>query len=112
MNKNSPPDDLLNILDQPKMKGKTEEYQKFLSQTDDKKYHVFVDYLFGKNEVNEPFEKCLSMKNQISPENFSMLMKKYPWDLIKNKLNAMENKQDLLKKYTSFFRTLSDWCGR
>ncbi|MQY79386.1 MAG: hypothetical protein GH151_09375 [Bacteroidetes bacterium] len=112
MNKNSAPDDLLNISDQQKMKGKKEEYQKFLSQTDDKKYYAFVEYIFGNNEVGEPFEKCLSMKNQISPKIFTMLIKKYPWELIKNKLNAMENKQDLLKKYTSFFRTLNDWCSR
>ncbi len=112
MDKNNVPYVLLNISDQVKIKSKKEEYQKFLSQTDDKKYHAFVEYLFGKNEVGEPFEKCLSMKNQISPEYFKMLTRKYSWELIKNKLNAMENKRDLLKKYTSFFRTLNDWCTR
>jgi len=35
---------------------------------------------------------------------------KYPQDLIIDKLCAMENKRDLLKKYNSTYLTLNNWC--
>lgn len=89
-----------------------EEYNRYLSESDDQIYHAFVKYLLGNNEVKKPFEKCLSLNDQISPENFKTLMSKYPKDLIKIKVNAMENTNDLMKRYSSFYRTLNNWCQK
>ncbi len=89
-----------------------EEYNRYLSESDDETYNAFIKYLLGDNEVKEPFENCLSLNDQISPENFKTLMSKYPKDLIKLKINAMENTKDLLKKYRSFYRTLNNWCQK
>lgn len=38
------------------------------------------------------------------------ILRKYPKDLVKDKLLAMENKKDLTKKYTSCYLTLNSWC--
>jgi len=50
------------------------------------------------------------LKDQLTFENCTELEKKYPYELIIEKLNAMENKVDLQKKYFSVYRTLDNWC--
>lgn len=87
-------------------------YDKFLEQTDDKTYHDFVKYLFGDNEHGIKFENCLSMNGQISPANFNTLtkVKGFPKELLKRKIEAMENTRDLKKNYSSFYLTLNNWC--
>jgi len=87
-----------------------EEYNRYISESDDQTYHAFVKYLLGDNEVKKPFKKCLSLNDQITPDNFKLLMDKYPKDLIKLKINAMENTKNLLTRYSSFYRTLNNWC--
>lgn len=50
------------------------------------------------------------MKTQLTFENCAELEKKYPRELIEEKLKAMENKKDLTKKYVSVYLTVNTWC--
>ena len=51
----------------------------------------------------------LKMKTQMSEENLISLKLNYDSTLIAEKLTEMENKADLLKKYTSVYLTLRNW---
>ena len=88
-----------------------ETYDSFLLETEDKTYHAFVDFLFGNNEIQRPFSKLFIMNDQIDFIKFNKLMKKYPKDLIKNKIQAMENTLTP-KTHNSFYLTLNNWCNR
>ena len=46
---------------------------------------------------------------QLTDEQCEFIIKTYPKDLIIDKLDAMENKKDLVKKYKSSFLTLKSW---
>ena len=83
-------------------------YSAFLLETDDEKYHAFVDFLFGKNDIDRPFQKCIFLSDQINYKKFNILMSKYSKELIKEKIMSMENAVD--KKNTSFYSTLNNWC--
>ena len=85
-----------------------EIYSDFLMETDNEKYHAFVDFLFGNNELSRAFLKCLFLNDQIDYKKFNILMSKYPKELIKEKIMSMENSVD--KKNTSFYSTLNNWC--
>ena len=87
-----------------------EDYDKFLKETDSEPYHAFVKFLFGVNPNINKMDRCLSLGYQIDHARFQELMKLYPRDLIKTKVEAMENKIDLTKKYKSFYLTLKNWC--
>ena len=64
------------------MNVREEIYKKYIDETEDKSYHGFVEYLFGKNQLQRPLVKCLSMDDQISYKNFQTLMCKYSRALI------------------------------
>jgi hypothetical protein len=51
----------------------------------------------------------LKMKTQMTEENLTSLKLNYDSTLIAEKLTEMENKADLLKKYTSVYLTLRKW---
>ena len=51
----------------------------------------------------------LKMKTQMTEENLSTLKLKYDSTLIAEKLTEMENKADLLKRYSSVYLTLRNW---
>ena len=90
-----------------------EIYKEFLLETEDEKYHGFVKYLLGNNELKRPFETCLSLpKDQIDYKKFQSLMDKYPKELIKAKILAMETNKAVADKGVSFSGTLHNWCGR
>lgn len=73
-------------------------------------YIAFVKYLFGENVTERRFDKVLGMKDQIKIEFLETLLRKYSSSLIKEKIEAMENRPDLRKKYESFYSTLNNWC--
>jgi len=85
-------------------------YDKFIKETDSEIYHAFVKFLFGIKPNIKKMERCLSLGDQIDHERFQELMKLYQKELIKAKVEAMENKIDLTKKYKSFYLTLKNWC--
>lgn len=53
-----------------------------------------------------------SLKKQMTVQECEELVSKYPKELIKAKLEAMENKSDLKKKYASVYLTLNNWCKK
>lgn len=85
-------------------------YDTEIENAKNEKYEGFVKYLFGNNDTNERFKKVLSMKDQINFDNFQRLINTYGADRMKAKIEAMENKKDLLKNYASFYLTLNNWC--
>jgi len=88
-----------------------EVYKEYILKTADKKYHGFVKYLLGDNELGRPFEVCLNLpKDQISYSSFLGLMEKYPKELIKDKIRAMETNAKVAKDGISFSGTLHSWC--
>jgi len=88
-----------------------EVYKRYKLQTVDKQYHGFVEYLLGNNELGRPFEVCLNLpKDQISYSSFKGLMEKYPKELIKDKIRAMETNDKVAKNGVSFSGTLHTWC--
>jgi len=100
-----------NIKKKNSIKKRKDEYQAYLLETDDRDYHGFVKYLFGNNELGRPFEVCLSKpKDQIDYKRFKDLMAKYPKEIIKKKILAMEVNKKFIKEGVSFNGTLHNWC--
>lgn len=60
--------------------------------------------------VSEKLKIVPTMKTQLTFENCVELEKKYPRELIIEKLTAMDNKPDLKKKYVSVYLTVNTWC--
>jgi hypothetical protein len=60
--------------------------------------------------IAEELKNVSKLKIQLSYKEAQTLTEKYPKQLIKDKLLAMENKADLTKKYTSVYLTLNNWC--
>jgi len=59
--------------------------------------------------VNENCPNVSKLEIQMTEENFNVLTSKYDSQLITDKLLAMENKKDLVKKYKSVYLTLNAW---
>ena len=85
------------------------------------KYFQFIDYLFGKNEMNEEFTGVLKLKKQLTFEQFCKLMDKI--GVINNKkgeqkvkmqdmLMSMYNEPKYLKGKKSLYLTLNNWINR
>lgn len=74
-------------------------------------YVKFVKVLFGENNLKQPLNNVLKLKNQLTFEQFPLVMqKKKEYNCpITATLENMENKPDLAKKYTSLQRTLLNW---
>lgn len=74
-------------------------------------YIKFVKVLFGENNLKQPLNNVLKLKNQLTFEQFPLVMqKKKDYNCpITATLENMENKPDLAKKYTSLQRTLLNW---
>jgi hypothetical protein len=61
--------------------------------------------------ISEKFTKVSRLKKMTDSE-CDLLISKYPHDVIIETLGAMENKKDLLTKYSSCYLTLSGWLKR
>lgn len=66
--------------------------------------HNLNKYIF-KNLPN-----VSKLKDQPTPVQCDKLIEKYGATLVNDKLMAMENKADLLKRYKSAYLTLKNWC--
>lgn len=74
-------------------------------------YIKFVKVLFGDNNLKQPLTNVLKLKNQLTFEQFPLVMakrKEYN-SSITSTLENMENKPSLSKDYTSLQRTLLNW---
>lgn len=74
-------------------------------------YIKFVKVLFGENNLKQPLTNVLKLKNQLTFEQFPLVMakrKEYN-SSITSTLENMENKPSLSRDYTSLQRTLLNW---
>jgi hypothetical protein len=62
-----------------------------------------------ENWVKTNCPNVSKLEIQMTEENFNVLTSKYDSQLITDKLLAMENKKDLVKKYKSVYLTLNAW---
>lgn len=62
--------------------------------------------------VSEKLPSVAKLKSQLTPNECATLISKYGKELIVAKLDSMENKNDLVKKYNSVYRTLNNWCEK
>jgi hypothetical protein len=67
------------------------------------------DFIKFQNWMKNYTPTVLKMKTQMTEENLSTLKLKYDSTLIAEKLTEMENKADLLKRYSSVYLTLRNW---
>jgi len=85
------------------------------SDSEIENYRLFVDFLFGKNELKEKMTCWLKLKNQLSIEQFKKIMKKSKEknrkirDMI---LSGYNKPQKYLKGNVSFYATLNSWLNR
>lgn len=86
-----------------------EFYQnEILKNPDNKKYHHFVNYLLGKNDVQRPLDKILKMSDPIGEKRFNelLIIAEENKTIMLDKINNIENSE---KKYKSFNLTLTNW---
>jgi hypothetical protein len=88
----------------------TQKTQVVLKKTDndnagqEEKTHSLQKYIAAE------LKNVSKLKNQLTYSECETLTSKYPKKLIHAKLQAMENKVDLTKKYASVYLTLNNWC--
>jgi len=85
------------------------------------KYYEFVNYLFGKNEMNEEITEALKLKKQVSYKQFNILLSKVSDAnnmigsrkiIILDMLKSMYNKPKLIKDNKCLYSTLDSWVNR
>jgi hypothetical protein len=69
-----------------------------------KESHPMVKFV----ESNLPY--IHKIKDQLTDEQADKLLNKYPRDLIREKLEALNNKKDCHKNYNSVYLTVNNWC--
>jgi hypothetical protein len=81
-------------------------YARWLEESENHMYQKFVAWILDENLPN-----CMKLKDHLDEEKFLKVHKnaKRNNELIKRTISNMENKPDLTKKYTSFYRTLDNW---
>jgi hypothetical protein len=86
-----------------------ENKNKYIGWAENSKDHVYKKFTAWL--LDEEVPKCMVMDDQIDEKMFTKLYAEAKRDnaLIKRTINNMENKPDLNKKYTSFYRTLTNW---
>ena len=91
-------------------------YNKFydleiINSNNDENYIQFVKILFGENNLGLKLEGVLSLKSQLTFKQFQLVYsekKKYSISLT-TILEDLENRPDLLKKYSVLQRVLLNW---
>ena len=88
-------------------------YENELKNIDDQLYHKFVKWMLGENEINAPFKKCLSLKNQIGYKQFQSLkaIARENNTSIQDKIKVLENRFDHYKP-NSLTLTLNVWLKK
>jgi hypothetical protein len=85
--------------------------EQILISNEDKNYIQFVKMLFGENNLKLPLKGVLKIKNQLTYNQFLLVY------AAKQKYNAsltlilenIENRPDLLKKYSLLQRVILNW---
>lgn len=76
-----------------------------------KQYRIFIDYLFGENDLNEPLINVLSIEKQVTFEQYIKLLdaKSQNKKSIASILIAMENDNKYTKTKKNLYITLNNW---
>lgn len=72
-------------------------------------YEKFIKYLHGNNSIGVVHGNILGLKNQLKYSEFITLKTFHPAESLTKVVEAMENKTDLQKKYTSVYLTINNW---
>lgn len=62
--------------------------------------------------ISDNYSVVTKLENQLTIEECQKLLKEFPEESIKSKLDAMENYKGLQKKYVSVYRTLLAWLKK
>ena len=86
-------------------------YDSQISETTNQNYIRFVKYLFGDNMLNSKLSGILSIKNQLTVEEFEKIMSKCEANKKKvgDILTMIENDSKYYKGKKSLYRTLLNW---
>jgi hypothetical protein len=89
-----------------------EFYDKELLTTEDSRYKVFVEYLFGANSGKIEFKRVLRIEHQLNYQQFCYLLDKCKKANIKlmDIIEQLENYEK--RKYTVLFSVLKNWIAR
>jgi hypothetical protein len=85
--------------------------------TDNVNDNVNDIYLNNKNHplqnfIIQNFKNVKKLKDQLTHEEAVKLSENYSKKLLAEKIEAMENRPDLTKKYSSVYLTLNNWCKK
>lgn len=89
-------------------------YDSQVTQANDPNYEKFVKILFGENSMEEELTSVLSLKKQLSFNQFKNLMsykQKYKFSF-SHILEKMENWKDLTKKHTTVYGSFKVFMNR
>ncbi len=101
------------VIKEPVTKYKYSEfYDSEIEKANDETYTKFVKWIFGSNAMERPFTNVLSLKEQMSYNNFKALTSKYDRELIKDKIESLENSTNYTKNRVSLYMTIDKWCKR
>ena len=94
-----------------KKKTALDFYKEQLKISNDEKYQKFVDYLFGKNMLKKELTGVLSIRDQLSFNEFENVMEKCSKNnkKIGDILTKIENRPRYYKDSVSLYRTLLNW---
>ena len=88
------------------LKNETPFYKIFLFESPKSEYEYFCNWIIKENTT------VAKMDNQMKEAQYETLRKTYSKDDIKDVIGQMENKKDLLKKYSSVYLTANNWLKR
>jgi hypothetical protein len=87
-------------------------YNSEIEKATDPKYKIFVEYLYGANDLKTPLTGVLSITDQLTFEQFEKVLKSCNGKVkIKDILTKIENDKKYWKGKKSLYRTLLNWTS-
>ena len=105
---------IIKFLDEKERSESPKKFYEFQSsRTTNEKYHRFVKYMYGDNMLKRPLSGVLSIKDQLTVEDFEKVIKRIELNnkKIGDILTKIENDSKYYKGKTSLYRTLLNWIG-
>lgn len=87
-------------------------YDSEIEKSKNQKYNQFVKYLHGENMLKQKLSGVLSIKNQLTGEQFEKILTKCEANKLKmgDILTKIENDKKYYKDKTNLYRTLLNWA--
>lgn len=87
-------------------------YDSEIEKSKNQKYNQFVKYLHGENMLKQKLSGVLSIKNQLTGEQFEKILVKCEANKLKmgDILTKIENDKKYYKDKTNLYRTLLNWA--